>query len=519
MNNKMIKGILRLQILLWTATLLFSCSDEIWVQHYGAQANVVAGDNLWVTIENTPELSRFAQVLKSYGYDKMLEQTQAYTVFAPDNATMEAIDTSNIDVKKELIGNHIARYILPASGHDTVAVATLNGKRINREYKAGKYYYGDAAFSNAVKSIVASNGIVHVLGGYAKFSPNIWEFMAKRSDLDSVRNYLYSFDNLLFIPQWSVPGSINENGQQTYVDSVFINYNTKLATLRGYVNVEDSAYTMLLPNNSAWIKAYDNIKDYFVYYGPKAQADSMQRANTTAALVQDLIFNARIQKSPNDSMVSTINHKFYNPQYLFAGADEVKTSNGSVFITNDLKIDALGSWFVPIKVEAEQTSGYEISGCTPYPERVSIINSGVSGGRYLRLSPSTTSANPSVAFGIPKTLSSTYDISCVFVSPKVFNPNATGLKNCKVYFKLIYKNSLGESTTVTYPPTGTILIDPNKNDTVMAFPDIKFPVANYGEKVNTVKLQVISNVLRSETTIYSRELLIDCIVLKPKKQQ
>ena len=55
-------------------------------------------------------------------------------------------------------------------------------------------------------------------------------------------------------------------------------------------------------------------------------------------------------------------------------------------------------------------------------------------------------------------------------------------------------------------------------DTVLVASDFKFPVANYGEEITTVTLKVISNVPRSETTNYSRELLLDCILLEPKKQ-
>ncbi|HEY6913682.1 MAG TPA: fasciclin domain-containing protein [Paludibacter sp.] len=519
MDNKLIKCILRTKILFLSIVLFVSCTDEIWNQHYNPQANIVANDNLWTTIENTPELSRFAKVLKSHGYDKTLSQTQAYTIFAPDNNAMEAIDTSKMDVKKELIENHISRYFLPATGYQNVAIATLNGKRNSLYYADGRYHYGDAQFANPAKDIVASNGIVHVLNGVAKFSPNIWEYLSKRSDMDSLRNYLYSFNDLLFVPELSVPGG-TENGQQTYLDSVFVNYNKKLSSLRGYIDAEDSSYIMLAPNNAAWQNAYNNIKSYYKYSGSKNYADSMQRVNTKAAMVKDLFFNSHAQKSPVDSMVSTVRSTFYNPQYLFDGADMVKTSNGLVYITNDLKIDALSSWFKPITVEAEQVVGREALSSTAYSERVNIVNAGVSGNKYLRLTPSSSTANPSVTFDIPGTLSSTYDISCVFVSPYVYNPNALGVKKCKVYFNLTYTNAAGmKADPVRYPATGTIEVNPNKNDSILAFPNITFPVANAGEKVTTVKVQIISFVLRSETSNYSRELLIDCILLKPKKQQ
>jgi uncharacterized surface protein with fasciclin (FAS1) repeats len=505
------------------ALAITACTDDAYDRHYQADPALVAENNLWETIESRPELSRFAALLKACGYDQMLSQTRAYTIFAPNNLALAALDTAGMDVRAELIENHIACFILPASGDSASAVSMLNGKRIDLAPVSNRYYFGSAAFTSPIKSLVASNGIIHVLDGYEAFFPNIREYLSKGAELDSIKNYLYAFDEIIFIPEASVPGSIVD-GQQTYLDSVFVNYNTILSQL-GYINREDSSYVMLVPDNAAWTEARDRIREYYVYYNENAStADSLQRVNTAYALVQDLIFSNTLQASPQDSLISTSRHTFYKPQYLFDGAQPVTTSNGTAYITSQLKFNPWESWHEPICVEAERTLGRENTLSTPSVQRVTDATFAVSGGRYLKLDPTLSTGNPTVTFEIPNTLSATYNIYCVFVTEKVINPNIKNLKSCKVYFNLSYRDSSGNSVTDRFPASGNIETNPDAIDTIQVVRDFKFPVANYGERqsdgeaVTTVTLKVLSNVARSETTNFSRTLLLDCILLEPKKQ-
>jgi uncharacterized surface protein with fasciclin (FAS1) repeats len=522
--SKIAKGLKIFTIFIPAGALLATaCTDDAYERHYQADPALVAENNLWETIESLPGLSRFAGLLKECGYDQMLSQTQAYTIFAPDNSALDALDFTGVDVRTELIENHISRFILPASGDSALAISMLNGKRINLDRISDRYYFGSAPFAFPTQSVIASNGIIHVLDNYETFFPNTWEYLSKGVELDSIKNYLYAFDEIIFLPESSVPGNIVD-GQQTYLDSVFFNYNPLLSRL-GYINREDSAYVMLVPDNTAWTEAYDRIKEYYVYYNKSARvADSLQQINTSYALVQDLIFNTNTQESPQDSLISTSRHTFYNPQYLFEGTRPVTTSNGTVYITSRLKFKPWESWHKPIQVEAERTYGRENTLSTPSVQRVADGSNAVSGGRYLRLDPTTSSGNPTVTFDIPNTLSSHYDIYCVFVSKKIANPAVTGLKPCKIYFNLNYMGSDGKPATDRFPAAGNLEPDPNRIDTIHVVSNFKFPAANYGETdesgetLTTATLKIISNVGRTETTNYSRELLIDCILLEPKKQ-
>lgn len=519
--NKIIKV-----VILCLAVFAVAC-DDTYDNHYKADPAIVSENNLWTTIEAIPELSKFTEILKNYGYDKILSQSQAYTIFAPVNTVLSTLDTINMDVKKELIENHIARFIIPVPGNSNSIVSTLNKKRINLFRQGNNYYFGSAAFALPVKSVIASNGIVHVLNNYDTFFPNIYEYLAKDSRLDSIKNFFYSFEELIFDPYSSVPGSI-VNGQQTYLDSIFVPYNV-LTRDFGYIEREDSTYIMIVPDNTAWNEAYNRIKSDFVYYNKSAAiADSMQRRGTTRAIIRNLTFNMNQQDSPKDSLVSTWSDKpntFYNPQYLFEGTEPVSASNGMIYITSQLKLKGWESWQPLLWVEAEYT--YKRENTLSTPITVSVVNdlaSLISNGRYLKLDPTTSTGNPTVTFEIPNTLSSYYDIYCVFVTEKVLRPSATGLKPCKVYFNLSYLNNSGNTIIDRFPASGDIQTDPNIIDTVLVASNFKFPVANYGEskdngeQLTTVTLKVLSNVARTETTNFSRQLLLDCILLDPKKQ-
>jgi len=505
------------------AALMGACTDNTYNNHYQADPAIVSNDNLWTTIESISEVSKFTEILKSYGYDQVLSQTQAYTIFAPDNTALAALDTTNMDVQKELIENHIARFITPVPGNSSSIVYMLNGKRVSLAWQSDNYYFGSAPFTVPTKSVIASNGIVQVLSGFSTFFPNVYEYLAKGADLDSIKNFLYSLDEMVFNSDKSVAGSI-VNGEQTYLDSIFDKENVLLDSI-GYINREDSAYMMIVPDNTAWNEAYNRMKNDFVFYDANPSiADSLQRRNTIYAMLQDLVFNLNYQPSPQDSLVSTTRHTFYNPQYLFAGSVSAATSNGVVFVTDQLKYNAWESWQQPILVEAEVVLGRQNTLSTPSVVRVTgDAMKLVSGGQYLKLDPTTSTGNPSATFNIPNTLSSSYNIYCVFVPNNLVTPSAIG-KPSKVYFYLTFLDNTGKTITDRFPDSGDVITDPSAMDTVLVASSFKFPAANFnqfqtnGDPLVNVTFRVVSDVGRTETTDYSRQLLLDCILLEPIKQ-
>ncbi len=520
-------------LILLAGTLVFSsCENESWNDHYSVDSELVSDQSLWDHIRTNPNLKKFAWALKKTGYDKNLANSQMYTVWAPvDSAATNNIDTTNVSIDnivllKEYVKNHISRYKYTASGTKQSKITLLNNKVTTFGPKGSDYYFADNKCLS--KNIVASNGLLHVIGRKLPFFDNLWEYLSKDSRLDSIRNYLYSFDKITFDASRSTPGDVNENGETVYIDSVLYNSN-KMFTLLGKLEREDSTYTAIWPTNTAWKTSYQKIKDYYRYYSTAATrytADTLQRNYTRLAIVQDLVFSNTIQRNPNDSMISTAKNVFYQPQYLFTGAQKVTASNGVAYITDELKYNHWQSWNREILVEAEKSKGRTNTWSNLY-ERSYSGNTfqGISGKKYIEVISSTTSVNPTVQFEIPNILSgkmnanmtiaygAAYNIYCVFVPQSI---RTASPKPNKVKFSVLYNGETGKVVTVNFDNNGqSYVTDKDKISKVLIASNVTFPFSEKGLDTYSVKVKVNSNVSAKETVQYTRDLLIDCIILEP----
>jgi uncharacterized surface protein with fasciclin (FAS1) repeats len=69
----------------------FGCNDQ-WDDHYSGGSDSLPDYALYEYIQSQPELSRFAQLLEVSGFDTIIGASQTYTVWAPDNASLDGID-------------------------------------------------------------------------------------------------------------------------------------------------------------------------------------------------------------------------------------------------------------------------------------------------------------------------------------------------------------------------------------------------------------------------------------------
>ncbi len=82
--------------------------------------------------------------------------------------------------------------------------------------------------------------------------------------------YVKRYERIILDEEASVKGEI-VNGNQVYDDSVTVTTNsfvTGYAHLNAELNNEDSLYTIVIPTDAAWQKAYDKIKSYYNYITP-----------------------------------------------------------------------------------------------------------------------------------------------------------------------------------------------------------------------------------------------------------
>ena len=150
-------------------------------------------------------------------------------------------------------------------------------------------------------------------------------------------------DTTYFFKEASIEGLPDENGNPTYVDSVYVTSNM-LFERRSYtnerggeiwqtpkkgfnarINNEDSVFVMLMPTDAAWNAAYEKLKSAYNYatvYDDKSKgdagsstslplngaldADSMQRQNIAVDLVAPLVFNIHKQPKRGGSEMWTL---------------------------------------------------------------------------------------------------------------------------------------------------------------------------------------------------------------------
>lgn len=526
----MIKYKYALVSLLFTLVAFSSCSNA-WEEHYSAVNTAKSDLNLYEYIKSQSDLSTFAQMLEITGYDSILNKPQTYTVWAPVNSSLSGTNLADTATLTEIVKNHITRFSQPTSGISTKTIYVLGKKFLTFKKSDTGFSFGGKELISGKSDIATSNGILHCIDGYVPYISNIWEYIGKTPGLDSLRAYLYSQTTYEFDVEASVEIGTNEFGQAIY-DSVITFKNPVLDKI-GHLQVEDSTFTAILPNNAAWTKAYNQIKNGYktlVKDGGAAQ----QRLNTQWALVKNLIFRKQINEpTAYDSLYSSTGSKFMNPAYLFDNAVKAELSNGLAYVTDSLRFKAAESWQQSIKIEAENSDygrSYVYANLLGRSGLGSIYSNVISGNKYLIVEPTTVSNSTqnAVTFPIPNTLSGKYNIYCVFVPGNAINADDTKPYKVSYYFSYLDKNgvqvtdaAIDSKNLVTLPNRiGNVFTTKATEITKMFVTQFDFPFCNLikdkSEAANiTIKLKVKSEAKITETALYSRTFRVDYIVLEP----
>jgi hypothetical protein len=350
-NNRINRyiGALALGMVLTTVP---SCTDT-WDDHYNVDESTLgATATLWETIKDNPEYSRFADIVRhskyfkddthpvaGYTYEDVLNGGQVNTVWVPDNSAlteaeyqkwMQFLESDNpldaYNVQQQFLGNHIAlwRHRISEPGIDTVRM--INGK--NLIFDKGNRTLGGISLGDY--NIPTTNGIMHVIKGVAPFYYNFYEYLKFYKKETIFGSYVVSRDTTRFYESASVEGLPDENGNPTYVDSVYRTSN-RMFDSKNYlpnegsekwqmaeksfgarINVEDSAFVMLIPTDVAWSAVKSKYESAYVYgtkyvdrakgdlnennvYADNLDADSLKKMSLEMDMVAPLVFNVNKQ--------------------------------------------------------------------------------------------------------------------------------------------------------------------------------------------------------------------------------
>ena len=373
------------------AIALTACTDT-WDDHYDAPTEGVQQGSLWQAISQNPDLSNFASVIKACGYDVPLGSSQVFTVFAPTNANFSqaeaqaliaqyqaekgsVADEDNTTIK-EFLQNHIALYNHSVSSLSNDSVVMMNGKYMPLTHTS----FGGKTLNGSTKNSLYENGVLFTIDQKVDYFPNVFEYVRKDSDLDSLASFLYNprFYYREFQPEQSVPGGY-ENGRTVYLDSVFEQHNELFYDL-GRINNEDSTYWMVAPTNAVWKQLIEEYDNYFNYRDnvltTQKECDSIRYTNARLAIVEGTIFSRTVNPDAQlrDSAMSTnaqleyayrrsrwgadslCYYQYFKPFEaggIFNGTTNVACSNGQVMKASQWNIDKTQTFFRTRIIEAE----------------------------------------------------------------------------------------------------------------------------------------------------------------------
>ena len=580
-RNHIYKTVLGLAI---AALTLTACTDE-WDDHYNSLATGQQGGSLWDAIQKDPNLSNFASVVKACGYDKSLGSSQVFTVFAPTNSCLSAeeaqqlIDTYNAEkgkvndddntTVKEFLQNHMTLYNHSVSSLSNDTIVLMNGKYA--------FLTPDAIDGN--KFLTANqhydNGVLYTLGNQVKFFSNLFEYLRKDNELDSVRSFFYNsmFYRKEFIAEESVPGGIVD-GKTVYLDSVYIQQNDLFDYdfLDARINSEDSTYLMIVPTNKEWKKMVDEYTDYFIYDKSVPDRDSLAYTNTRMAIMKGTVFSRTFNKDAalQDSALSTNCVMNYNYRRSMWGADSlhyyeyykpfaadgalsgttaIECSNGTMLKSDNWKIDKEQTFNQLRIIEAEnmsavrEVSTVKNSAGDDEPTVAAIIRNVpsifetapdslrnnpfynlVSNNRFVEFEPQRTTVNPWVSFNVTDVLSNIgYDIYLITAPATAYDWSASNIQRLPTLIRCAISHHDQDGKVVEDEVCDRVETQSDNVNALLLAENYKFPVSTFGldedEPQVTIKIEtrVTSSQLRSNK--YTRTMRIDCILLKPHEDK
>lgn len=541
-----------------------SCSD--YDDYNTAPSDPLASGNLtlWENIQQNPQLSDFASLVKRTGFDAQLASTRAYTVWAPLNGTFNVADYQSLNdstLLQQFVKGHVAQYGHVASGQLDERVHMLNGKSFAFTGQ-GAYTFGSIPVNTA--NLPGNNGVMHLINGATRFYPNIYEYIMANEQDTLMQRFFKQYELTELDTRNSVKGPV-VGGIQTYIDSVLITSNSLLNTLNASLTNEDSTYTFLLPNDHAYQAMYDKVKPYYnfinttkVYDVDKftdakgtvtkqltVNAEYLSDSLTRRAIVRNLAFSNNDEYNKwitergefTDTMRSTVRYKFSNPREILSHATKTEPmSNGTAHIVDSLAFYPWETYLPELEINPLYWA-YTENSRTRFNFATRTVNfldptgsyfgPDVTEFRYLWIYPTGEYALPQVFIELPGVMAATYKFYCVFM-PTSAKPNLLN-------FKLNYCNANGNVTAYNFSSkflesgkasdenpknvnkTTAFTNNPEVADTVY-LGQFTFPVAYNGLNEMSPCLHItnpISVFNKADMANYTRDVSIAAIIMKP----
>ena len=315
-----------------------SCTDT-WTEHYQTEDSYTANETLWELLESREDLSKFSSIVAKakfyrdehhpaisvvngdtsyYTFKDILSANAPITVWAPRNEALSDEDWNKYEtmavndgynLQQQFLGNHIALYrkTMTKTGKETFRL--INSKFATIDYD--KAMLQKSKVDEEMMNIGASNGLLHVLETKNEFLYNLYEYIKFSGEVETFSKYLVKRDTTYFKEDASIEGLPDENGNPTYVDSVYFQDNmmfnrdqenptsidatdawmNPLKMFRAQLNTEDSVFVMVVPTDLAWETVTNKFNSYYQYVSTYPRMDKVNLSSTKG--VFSSIYGAR----------------------------------------------------------------------------------------------------------------------------------------------------------------------------------------------------------------------------------
>lgn len=310
--------------LLLISTLMLACADQ-WAEHI-RPVDKNLETNLLQAIKADQDLSLFLAALQETGYDKVLESMENYTVFAPLNEAMSAYESASVELKKNLVKNHIAPLSFNASDLSSMEYLMM---------LSGKHLKLDEVILTE-KEIVCANGILRTSNSLSLPKANLYELISAYKDSLEIARIVYMAGDSIMDPDRSIQTGVDPaNGRPIY-DTVYQYYNPYLDSLS--IDQEDSTYCFVMLSNSNFTKLKAKYAKYMQQWDQSSGAvsDSLTDLVAGRELIYDLLCPIA---GFNETMPVYKNTKAVNIDMSnVLVQDRMEASNGLLLICDSVNI-------------------------------------------------------------------------------------------------------------------------------------------------------------------------------------
>lgn len=337
-------------IVLISVFLVFGC-DNPWDEHVKINDDVLQ-ESIGEYLASNSDFSSFTELLETTGMNEVLSSSVIYTVWAPTNQAMQAVDEnllSSDEKKKLFVQNHIAFGSFSAKDEDAPARITMRSKKI-LDYNLGNATIDDKAIL-VDREVEVKNGTVQVIGSALSPRYSIWEYLELEAPKNDFVNFLNSLTTEVFYEDSSLQTGINENGKPVYdsvwvVENVFLKYFVDLSS-------EDTLATFLIPTDEVFESEFNKFQKFYRIEDKRNNPapSSRDSLNIRLMLARDMAIAGRYN---SDDAADTL-LSFYHVKVPFiknAITSSFKASNGFVHLMSECPVK-VSDKIQPILMEAE----------------------------------------------------------------------------------------------------------------------------------------------------------------------